>query len=156
MTRDGSARAAVTVPLPAERAFAAFTQRMTEWWPREYTWGETSLEYIVMEPRSGGQWYERDSNGEEQAWGTVVDWDVPRRVVLSWAIGPDRLPETDPSCASEIEVRFVPDGESTRVEVEHRRFAAHGAEAADGYRAGMASPQGWPLILECFAAWLAE
>ena len=42
-------------------------------------------------------------------------------------------------------------GLATRVELEHRAFERRG-EGADGYRAAMDSPQGWPLLLERFAA----
>lgn len=144
---------AVTVPASADDAFAAFTGRMAEWWPPEYTWSEAALAHIAMEPRAGGRWYERDTRGAEQAWGTVRAWEPPRSVVLSWQISPARLPEPDPSRASEIEVRFTADGAgATRVEVEHRGFARHGEEVADAYRAGMDSPQGWPAILARFAA----
>lgn len=149
---EDAVRHAVTVPAPPERAFAAFTERMAEWWPPEYTWAEAALAHIAMEPRVGGRWYERDTRGAEQAWGSVRAWEPPRRVVLSWGIVPTRLPEPDASRASEIEVRFHPeDGGSTRVELEHRAFARHGADVAAAYRAGMDSPAGWPAILSRFA-----
>jgi hypothetical protein len=28
----------ITAPFPPERAFARFTEGMTDWWPPEYTW----------------------------------------------------------------------------------------------------------------------
>lgn len=153
MMTDDAIRHAVTVPAPPERAFAAFTERMAEWWPREYTWAEAALEHVGMEPRAGGRWYERDTRGAEQAWGSVRAWEPPRRVVLSWGISPTRLPEEDPSHASEIEVRFHPEGGGvTRVELEHRDFARHGEDVAADYRAGMDSRAGWPAILARFAA----
>jgi len=148
---EDAIRHAVAVPVPPERAFAAFTDEMVSWWPREYTWAEQSLAEVVMEPRPGGRWYERDAAGGEQDWGDVRAWDPHRRIVLGWGISPTRLPEPDPSHASEIEVRFVPEAGGTRVELEHRAFAAHGAEVADAYRAGMDSPRGWPAILSRFA-----
>ena len=149
---DDAIRHAVTVPASVEDAFAAFTERMADWWPPEYTWSGAALSAVEVEPRAGGRWYERDTRGAEQAWGTVRAWEPPRRVVLSWGISPARLPEPDPSRASEVEVRFHPEGGGTRVELEHRGFARHGAEGAAGYRAGMDSAAGWPAILARFAA----
>lgn len=149
---DDAIRHSVTVPAGAERAFAVFTERMAEWWPRAYTWSEAALEHVGMEPRTGGRWYERDAAGTERVWGTVRAWDPPHGVVLSWGIAPDRAPEPDPAHASEIEVRFRPGDGGTSVELEHREFARHGEDVAADYRAGMDSPAGWPTILACFAA----
>jgi hypothetical protein len=71
--------------------------------------------------------------------------------VLAWQIGPDRIPQPDPSKASEVEVRFHLTGDGgTRVELEHRAFSRHG-DAATTYRQAMASPEGWPLILHHYA-----
>jgi uncharacterized protein YndB with AHSA1/START domain len=73
---------------------------------------------------------------------------APDRV--SWQIAFDRTPEPNPAKASEVEVRFSEDGLGTRVALEHRAFSRHGERAA-AYRAGMASPSGWPMMLERFA-----
>jgi uncharacterized protein YndB with AHSA1/START domain len=151
--RDDAIRHAVTVPVRPQHAFAVFTERMAQWWPREYTWSGATLAHVGMEPRAGGRWYERDTRGAEQVWGTVRAWEPPHRVVLSWQISPTRLPEADPSHASEIEVRFHAAGDdATRVELEHRDFIRHGEDVAADYRAGMDSPAGWPTILARFAA----
>jgi uncharacterized protein YndB with AHSA1/START domain len=151
---EDAVRHGVTVPASPEEAFAAFTERMAEWWPRAYTWAEDAIDAVVVEPRAGGRWYERDAAGAEQAWGSVRAWDAPRRIVLAWRVSPTRTQEP-PERASEVEARFVPADGDTRVELEHRHFAAHGAQAADGYRDAMASPQGWPLILDRFAGLFA-
>jgi hypothetical protein len=51
--------------------------------------------------------------------------------------------------ASEVEVRFVREGENrTRVEVEHRDFERMGAEAGETMR--NAVNNGWPGVLELF------
>ena len=59
--------------------------------------------------------------------------------------------ETDPELTSEVEVRFVPEGEArTRVELEHRHIDRHGPgwqSLADG----IGEDQGWPLYLNRYA-----
>jgi len=47
--------------------------------------------------------------------------DVALRFVLAWK------PHSRPVPPTEVEVRFVPDGEGTRVELEHRGWERVGA-----------------------------
>ena len=35
--------ASVTFDLPPDRAFELFTERLREWWPREFSWSQESL-----------------------------------------------------------------------------------------------------------------
>jgi uncharacterized protein YndB with AHSA1/START domain len=150
---DEPIRQAVTVPVPVDRAFSAFAG-LARWWPREYTWAADTLEDIGIEPREGGHCFERGPDGFTCHWGRVLTWDPPARLVLVWQIAPDRVPEPNPAKASEVEVRFHPAGTSgTRVELEHRAFARHG-DSGDTYRQAMASPEGWPLLLDRYAATL--
>jgi uncharacterized protein YndB with AHSA1/START domain len=133
---------AITVPLPADRAFASFTEGMKEWWPPEYTWAQQSLEPIAIEPVNGGRCYECGPHGFSCDWGRVIACEPPGRLVFTWQISPQRVPQPT----------FAPEGaDATRVELEHRHFERHG-EGAEGYRAAMTSEQGWPLLLERFAA----
>jgi hypothetical protein len=68
--------------------------------------------------------------------------------VLAWHISPRREPVPNPRKASTIEVTFAAlTPAQTRVDLEHRDFERHGAEAEE-YRNGLASADGWPLILE--------
>lgn len=145
-------RRTVTVRATPERAFAAFTEGLATWWPREYTWSGDVLDTIAVEPGEGGRCYERGPLGFHIDWGRVLRWQPPGRVVFSWQISPGREPVPDPAKASEVEVRFVADGpSSTRVELQHRDLARHGDGSAE-YRAALDSPGGWPYILDRYAA----
>ncbi len=152
---NDSVTESISVNAAQEKAFYAFTQQMTSWWPRHYTWSGAKLNHIALEPEQGAAWYEVSEAGERQAdWGTVLKWEPPGRLVLSWMIGARRLPESDASHSSEVEVTFTPEGEhQTRVEVIHRGFVRHG-EAWEAYRDGMQSPEGWQTILGAYAEYL--
>jgi uncharacterized protein YndB with AHSA1/START domain len=142
----------ITVPVAPERAFATFTEGMTSWWPPEYTWAQKVLEEIAIEPAEGGRCFERGPHGFSCDWGRVVTCEPPARIAFTWQVSAQRVPQPDPAQSSLVEVRFTPEGESgTRVELAHRHFSRHG-EGADAYEAAMDSPQGWPLLLERFAA----
>jgi uncharacterized protein YndB with AHSA1/START domain len=103
-------RQAVTVPVPAEAAFAAFVD-LAGWWPPEYTWAADTLEAIGIEPREGGHCLERGPHGFTLHWGRVLAWEPPARLVFTWQIAPDRVPQPNPAKASEVEVRFLPVGD---------------------------------------------
>jgi uncharacterized protein YndB with AHSA1/START domain len=120
----------VVVPSSAERAFAVFTERPTQWWPAEHILVPPPREKIVFEPRVGGRWYERSSDGTERDWGRVVEWSPPRRLTLTWQIDGRWQPVADPSRASEIEVTFTPqDKGATVVRLAHVKLHRHGADA---------------------------
>ena len=139
----------VLVAAPPERAFELFAARLGEWWPLAYTFGEADCEDALIEPRAGGRWFERTRDGKELSWGEVRAYEPGRRLVLEFAIGADRKP-APPGASSELEIRFVPEGEQqTRVQLEHRAFERHD-QGAETLRAGMNGPQGWPLILAEF------
>ncbi|MFI6261496.1 SRPBCC family protein [Micromonospora sp. NPDC051006] len=146
-----SLRCGLSVPVPAERAFAVFTEALTDWWVSEYTWsGPQALAELGMEPRAGGMLYEIGPYGFRADWGRVLTWDPPRRLVFTWQIGPDRSPVPDPAHASEVEVLFLADEpEQTRLELEHRHFDRHG-EAAEGYRKALTA--GWHELLSRYVA----
>jgi len=81
-------------------------------------------------------------------------YEPPDRVVFSWDISPQWQIESNPDLTSEVEVRFVPEGQDrTRVELEHRHLDRHGPgwqSVADG----VDGDQGWRLYLARYAALL--
>lgn len=146
-------RHAVTVPLPADQAFALFTEGYNRWWP-SYHIGKAELAEAVLEPRAGGRYYERGVDGSECEWGKVLACDPPHRIVLAWQITAREDGwgyDPDLSHASEVEVTFreQPDGQ-TRVELEHRNIGRHGPGAAGIYQ-GVGAPGGWRGILDNYA-----
>ena len=147
-------RVSVTVRRPQAEVFRTFTHAMGSWWPlathsiaADTFEGKVSVLKLVFEGRVGGRIYERMSDGREGDWGMVLVWDPPARVIFSWK------PTLKPDAPTEVEVRFVPEGSETRVELEHRgweRLGDAGRELRRGYETG------WPGVLARFAAYLDD
>ena len=143
------------VPVPAERAFAAFVDEFDRWWPRDATWGGDRLAEIAIEPRTGGRCIERTNDGAEAVWGTVLTVSRPSHIVIAWQIRADRTPEDNEAAASRVDVRFVEAGPgTTEVVLVHRDFPRHG-EGWEKYRAAMAAAKGWPRLMDLYANALA-
>ena len=142
-------RKQIVVAAPPEKAFEIFTD-MTRWWNPEFTIGGQPFETVVLEPREGGRWFERDADGNECDWGRVVAWEPPTRLVLTWQIGADWQFHDD--VVTELEVTFTPDhADATRVDLEHRGLEAMG-DQAEMTRRILDSPGGWAGLLERLAA----
>jgi uncharacterized protein YndB with AHSA1/START domain len=137
-------RESVLVELPLEQAFALFTEGINEWWPLEegYSFGGDMAREVHLEPWVEGRLYERWVEGEEFQTGRVIECDRPHRIVFTWRDEHERG-------EMEVEVRFTPEGEGTRVTVEHRgfeRLGPGGEELAARYAGG------WPRVLQAFTS----
>lgn len=141
----------VSVAVPIERAFEVFTARFGTWWPADYHIGRAEMVDAILEPKVGGRWYERGEDGSECDWGTVLHWEPPTRLVVTWQINGQWQYDPDPAHASEVEVRFIADGPArTTVELEHRHLARL-VDGAGIYQA-IGGAGGWTSVLESFAA----
>lgn len=134
--------------MPPPRAFDLFTKRMEDWWPKGRTIGKNPHVTIIVEPREGGQWLERDVDGAETPWGKVLAWEPRTRLLLAkqintaWAF--------DDSLITEVELTFAPAANGgTIVTLEHRNLERFGADAER--QAGLLG-NGWPGYLAAFAA----
>jgi len=146
----------VVVNAPLDRAFHVFTEKFGDFKPREHNLLEVPIEETVFEPRVGGHIYDRGIDGSLCKWARVVAYEPPNRVVFTWDIGPTWQLETDPSRASEIEVRFTAESaQRTRVELEHRHIERHG-EGWESVAAGVDGDAGWPLYLGRYATLFGE
>ena len=142
-------RKSITVACDSAHAFSVFTSGIARWWPlATHSISTDRARECVIEPRVGGGVYEVRDDGERFAWGRVLAWEPPVRLVLSWHAGmPAEL-------AQEVEVRFTPIAQGTRVDLEHRGWEALGPGAGDahkGYNAGWES-----LFVKLFAAACAQ
>lgn len=138
-------RSSVTVRLDREAAFRLFTERMAEWWPlASHSVYDDPAAALVVEPRVGGRVLERASDGRECAWGTITDWEVGRRLGMTW------FPGMDEALSTQVDVRFsdAPQG-GTQVDLVHVGWEARGAEAAE--RAA-SYQSGWGIVLGKYAA----
>ncbi|HVZ90191.1 MAG TPA: SRPBCC family protein [Rhizomicrobium sp.] len=140
-------RKSLRVNAPPARAFEVFTAGMSRWWPATHTTLKAPFKEAIVEPREGGRWFHRGADGSECETGLVQLWDPPRRLILVWQLNAKW--EYDPDLFTEVEVRFTPDGEGTKVELEHRHIERMG-EGAPVARAAVDGPGGWGAILEGF------
>lgn len=140
----------IRVAVPAKRAFEVFTVQMHRWWPPAHSILKAPRAAITVEPRVGGRWYERATDGSECTWGKVVSWNPPDGIVLTWQLTAEFA--YDPEFVTEVEIRFTPDGtNATRVDLEHRHLERYG-EKAEAIRPMLDSPEGWGSCLTNFAA----
>jgi uncharacterized protein YndB with AHSA1/START domain len=151
MTGTAAVTTSIVVDAPADQAFAVFTEDIGSWWPADHHILQAPLASMVFEPRVGGHVYDVGTDGSECHWARVLAYEPPTRVVFSWDISLQWQVETDPARTSEVEVRFVPEGEHrTRVELEHRHIDRHG-DGWEGLRDAVGSPEGWGSGLQWFA-----
>jgi uncharacterized protein YndB with AHSA1/START domain len=144
-------RRSITVDASPERAFEVFTTGFGSWWPLEtHHIGATMATEGIIEPHAGGRWFERDADGDECEWGSVIAFEPPHRVVLGWHLTPEWKYDADPEKATEVEVTFTPAEGGTLVELEHRGFEKHGATGTN-MRDAVAAPGGWADLLELYA-----
>jgi uncharacterized protein YndB with AHSA1/START domain len=134
----------VHVKCDVARAFDVFTREVGSWWPLDrIALHPGEVREVTWEEREGGEVYETSTAGERSHWATVLAWEPPSGFTIAWKVDPDAVAET------EVEVRFTPDGDGTRVVLEHRhwdRLGAGAAEARGGYE------DGWGMVLGEYVA----
>jgi uncharacterized protein YndB with AHSA1/START domain len=137
-------RKSVEVAVPTDTAFRVFTERAGSWWPlATKSVGQEEAVDLIFEPEVEGRVYERLRSGDEHAWGRILAWEPPHRLVFTWH--PGREPET----GQEVEVRFTPSGAGTRLDLEHRgwdRLVATADEIPEHYDSG------WDEVLARFVS----
>lgn len=135
-----SVERATRVRCSVEHAFETFVGKLDRWWPAGHRRFQRSE--FHLEAHEGGRFFERSDGGEEAPWGKVVTFDRPHRLVLRWFPGAIDRP-------TEVEVRFEPDGDHTRVAVTHSAGTSGlGDEWPERARL---FERGWDTVLPAFA-----
>jgi uncharacterized protein YndB with AHSA1/START domain len=145
---DSAVRREIVVNATPERAFEVFTDGFDSWWPRTHKIGAAELAKAVIDPESM-RWYELGADGSRCDWGAILAYEPPGRLLLEWRIGGDWGCETDPAAVSEIDVTFTPEGDATRVTLEHRNLDRH--TAPDELKSAVGSEGGWPGLLRRYS-----
>jgi uncharacterized protein YndB with AHSA1/START domain len=135
-------RRQVVVPAPPDQAFDVFTRRIGTWWPV----ARHSVHGAGARPGfRDGRLIETGPGGEEVEWGTVLAWEPPRLLRMTWH------PGYTAERASEVEVVFTAaDGGHTLVTLTHRDWA----KFPDPRAARDSYGEGWPVVLGAYAAML--
>lgn len=105
-------RKSVRIERPVQTAFKLFCEQIGRWWPKGASFGGRVATNLVLEGHVGGRFYQVYADGEEFEIGRVTAYEPPTTVAFTW-----RAPSWD--ATTQVEVRFVPEGDGTRVELEH-------------------------------------
>lgn len=118
---------AIRVRAPPERVFDVFVGEIGQWWRPNGIFQTTPRApgRLAFEPGVGGRLTETLANGKVFEIGRITAWEPPARLVFSY-----RQANFPPDLQTDVEVRFEPVGEETRVSVEHRGFDLVPAGAA--------------------------
>ena len=136
-------RRSITVSWNPTTAFERFTSEFGSWWPTySHSIGGKRVKRLVFECRVGGLIYEEHHDGTRMLWGKVTVFDAPNRVAFTFH------PSLEPSDAQLIDVRFVPDGAGTRVELVSSGWERMGKRAQRAYGAYRMN---WGAALDRFA-----
>ncbi len=134
----------VVVPGDPARAFKLFTDQVGQWWPMAtHSVGGASSRVEL----SADGFVETLADGTATAWGEILEWTPPYRVVFTWHPGC-----TPDAPSTEVAVTFDDVGGSTSVRLEHshwERLGVRAAETRGDYDTG------WDLVLDGLAR-LAE
>ena len=132
-----------------------FTERFGDFKPSEHNLLAAPITETVFEPSRRPHLRSSAEDGSECRWARVLAYEPPTASCSAGTSARTWQLETDPSNASEVEVRFIAESaDRTRVELEHRNIDRHGP-GWEGVHEGIDGEAGWPLYLARYAALLA-
>ena len=138
----GTVHKSITVPLAPQRAFDLFTTEVGTWWPLPtHSVGLERSRSVSWDTAVGGELVETLSDGTTSLWGSVLESDPPRLIVVSWHPGRS----ADEATRLELTLSASADG-GTLVELRHSGWErwADGQAQASGY------DEGWDIVLAQF------
>ncbi|HRO04167.1 MAG TPA: SRPBCC domain-containing protein [Terricaulis sp.] len=133
---SASVLVSLRIAAPPQAVFDAFTQDIALWWranpmlqltPR----GDGELRF---EPGEGGRLMTTLAGGKEFEIGRITTWAPPHVLAFTW-----RQATFPPDRVTNVEVRFEPIGEGTRVSVTHSGW--------DAIPQDHVARHGFPLVL---------
>jgi uncharacterized protein YndB with AHSA1/START domain len=115
-------RVTTVVRVDPAAAFEVFTRETDRWWRRgpRYRFGGGERGVLYFEPGPGGRLLERFGEAGEDVFevGKVLVGEPGSRLVFQW-----RIRSFAPGESTEVEVRFEPAENGTRVTLEHRGWS---------------------------------
>jgi uncharacterized protein YndB with AHSA1/START domain len=126
-------RKSIRVERSPEISFKVFCEEIGAWWPGGFGGKDA---HLSMERRAGGRFFETRTDGTEYEIGRLTAYQPPSVVAFTW-----RAPSWD--VITQVEVRFIADGNGTRIELQHSGFEqdAKTRDARKNYDGG------WETIL---------
>jgi uncharacterized protein YndB with AHSA1/START domain len=117
-------RVTTRVAVDPATAFEIFTEEIDAWWRRgpRFRWLTAAEGRLRFEPGEGGRLVE-EAGGDAFEVGRVRVWQPAERLVFDF-----RARSFESGQSTEVEVAFEPEGEGTRVTVEHRGWEALAAD----------------------------
>jgi uncharacterized protein YndB with AHSA1/START domain len=97
----------------------------------------------TLEGRAGGWIYETTRPGDQHVWGTITQWDPPRRLAHSWHPGDHAVD------ATAVELTFTAVASNrTRLDLVHAGWPVTAADRRAEY------DKGWDFVLgQCYRTW---
>ncbi len=146
--------AAITVSIrlkvPPDKAFDLFTRDIDAWWQKgpKYRHLAGLGGRMTFEPGEGGRLVELSDNGREFEIGRILVWRPGERLSFVW-----RSSNFAPDQSTEVDIRFTPVAEGTRLTLEHRGWdtlpADHPAHhGQDMMRSQISRARWWDELLE--------
>lgn len=121
MISDDNVVVTTRVAADPATAFAIFTNEIDVWWRRgpRFRPGFTRKGVMRFEPGVGGRLLESyDDDGDAVELGRVTLWEPGARLVFDF-----RAQNFLPGQVTEVEIRFEPELDGTRVTLEHRGWS---------------------------------
>jgi len=126
-----------------EDAFAAFTERIDQWWHPAYA--PEGLVSVTIDPEVGGRAWMQLADGTTYPWGTVTVWHPPLEYAQTFTLA------QDPEHPSTLQVRIESASSRGRQHPGSIVRFAHGGWTAANV-AGRARFSEWGILLDRFAA----
>ena len=125
--------------IPAGAAFAAYVDRIGEWWPADFrALQEQGPGTAVIERWVDGRVFETADEGRHHDWGEVREFDELVHVLVhEFHLAQDR------DHATEVAVSFVDRDGGSRMRFEHRGWTSRNLRT----RPKFTSDDGWPMVL---------
>jgi uncharacterized protein YndB with AHSA1/START domain len=148
----------IRLNIPPDTAFELFTRDVDIWWRRgmkyRHELGEGGR--MAFEPGEGGRFVERYDGGREFEIGRILVWQPGERLSFVW-----RLSNFAEGQATEVDIRFTPVAEGTRLTLEHRGWdtippehpAHHGLDLT---RSQLSRARWWDEQLEALRGMIAK